>query len=152
MKLGSKYLFPPVLALFFFMIGAVLILINDIIVGLFASWLAEVMPVLFGRPSSISDPEGYERYELIITVITIALTLLPVTFFSMRLDNKRFEYIVVRTEGLYTIPDTARWHFETFWLSDLFSATVAPLVFTLPVYLIPERFVGMALNAAQRWA
>ena len=146
-RIVDKYIFPPFIALFFLLIGGAGILVADIIVGLSAGGLAESWPEIFTRPSVIEDPEGYERYDMIIDLAAVILTLIPTTYLSMRLDNKRFEYIVVLTEGLYSVPERLGWYLRTFWLTELISATAAPLLLTLPVYLIPEKYIHGILPA-----
>ena len=141
MRIVDKYVFPPFIMLFFTLLGGAGILVADIVVGLFAGWLSEALPEVFARPSFIDDPAGYERYGCILNLASVLITLLPVTYLSMRLDNKRFEYVVVETEGLYTIPERLGQHLSEFWLSELISASAAPLLLTLPVYLVPEKYI-----------
>lgn len=146
MRIGHKYIFPPFIALFFFLLGGAGVLIADIIVELAARGLAEWMPSLFARPNAIADPEGYESYLCSIELVTLTLTLLPVTYLSMRLDNKRFEHLIVLTEGLYTLPRALRWHLRSFWLSDIISASLPPILLTLPVFLVPEEYLSGILG------
>ncbi len=108
MKFRKKYLFPPFLTLFWFALGGALVLLVDIGVSLTYDYLCEIMPAIFYRPGPITDPEGYERVYRGLTLTVIALTVLPATYFSMRLDNNRFEYIVTLTEGLYPIRERDR--------------------------------------------
>lgn len=142
MKFGHKYLFPPALTLFWFALGAAAVLIADIAVSLVHSYLSEIMPNIFPSPSPISEPEAYERIRTALSLVIITLTLVPVTYFAMRLDNKRFEHLITLTEGTYPIGERFIWHLKSFWLTDLISTAISATVMTLPVFLIPERYVG----------
>lgn len=141
MKFKNKYLFPPCLTLFWFLIGAAVVLISDIVVYLCYDYLCEILPTIFTRPGVLSDPEGYERAQRALTATTVFLAVLPVTYFAMRLDNKRFEHLIVLTEGLYPIREKCVWYLKSFWLSDLIVSVLIPVALTLPVYLIPEKYV-----------
>ena len=141
MKFKNKYLFPPCLTLFWFLIGAAVVLISDIVVYLCYDYLCEILPTIFTRPGSLSDPEGYARVQRVLTATTVFLAVLPVTYFAMRLDNKRFEHLIVLTEGLYPIRERLVWHLKSFWLSDLIASTLIPVALTLPIYLINEKYV-----------
>ena len=145
MKFRKKYLFPPFLTLFWFLLGGVIVLLADIFVSLGYDYLCEILPSIFYRPGIITDPEGYERVYRGLMLSVVALTVLPVTYFSMRLDNNRFEYLVTLTEGLYPIRERTVWHIKEFWLTDLISAAAAPVLLTFPVFLIPEDYLRFFL-------
>lgn len=140
MKFRKKYLFPPFLTLFWFALGGAIVLLVDIGVSLGYDYLCEILPGIFYRPGIVTDPEGHERVYRALTLTVLMLTVLPVTYFSMRLDNNRFEYLVTLTEGLYPIRERAVWHLKTFWLSDIIAASAAPVLLTLPVFFIPEDY------------
>ena len=141
MRFGYKYLYPPLLTLFWFLLGGAIVLICDIATSLGYSFLCEALPELFTRPTPISEAEEYERMLTSLAMWTLTLTTLIVTYFSMRLDNKRFEHLIVLTEGLYSIPERTLWHLRSFWLSDIIAASLAPALLTFPVYIIPEPYI-----------
>ena len=141
MKFGQKYVMPPFIALFWFALGGAAVLISDIIVSLLYDYGTEILPSIFLRPSPISEPELYERVQTVTTLSIIALTLWPMSYLAARLDNKRFEFTVKETEGLYRIGTRLKAHMRLFWLSDLISTALAAAIFTLPAYLIPEKYL-----------
>ena len=145
MKFGKKYLFPPCLTLFWFALGGVMVLLVEIFVSLSYDYLCEILPSVFTSPGPTSDPEGYERMRKALSLTVLALTVLPATYLSMRLDNSRFEHVVVLSEGLYKIPEQTKKHIRSFWLSDLISAALAPALLTFPVFLIPEDYLRFFL-------
>ena len=147
MKIFSKYVFPPFITLFFFLLGGAFILVLDIAVPILYDYLAMKFPGVLDKPNSLGDPEAYKAFNAALTSLGIIINVFIATNLSMRCDNKRFEYIVVLTEGLYSVPERLGWYLRTFWLTELISATAAPLLLTLPVYLIPEKYIHGILPA-----
>jgi hypothetical protein len=142
MKIFSKYVFPPLITLFFFLLGGAFILILDIIVPIGYDYLAMKFPGMLDKPSSISDPEAYEAFRAAITSVGIIINIFIISNLSMRFDNKRFEHIIVKTEGLYKIPEMTREYVKDFWLSDVINASIAPILLTVSAYLIPSDYIG----------
>ena len=155
MKLFQKYIFPPFITLFFFLLGGAFILILDIIVPIGFDYLAMKFPGMLEKPSSITEPEAYKEFNTMMTSIGIIINIFIATSLAMRCDNKRFEYIVVQTEGLYKIPEMTREYLKTFWTSDIINAVAAPLLLTIPAFFIPEdylRFFSFPLWCGARLA
>ena len=147
MKFSNKYVFPPFLTLFFFLLGGAIILIVDLVIPPIYDYLCYILPDLFYRPNVIDEPEKYRETQMWISIVSMAVTTFIATAFSMRMDNKRFEYLTALTEGLYTIPKTTVWYIKSFCVSDIISAVISPLLLTLPAYLIPTKYVTNLLPA-----
>lgn len=145
MKIINKYLFPPFLTLFFFLLGGVIILLVDLVLPPLYDYLCSVLPSVFTRPNVIDQPDEYLGVQRGIALTTVGITTLIATAFASRMDNKRFEYLTALTEGLYTIPETSVWYVKTFWLSDIISSVLSPLILVLPAYLIPMKYISSFL-------
>lgn len=142
MKPIPKYLIPPFITLFMFLLGGAFILIIDLIVPIAYDYLSYNFPETFGKPSPISDKEAYDALHATLTVITVAINIFIITKISMRLDNKRFEELTARTEGLFRIPETSVWYARTYWVSDVITSSFAPLLLILPAYLVPSEYIA----------
>ena len=145
MKIINKYVFPPFLTLFFFLLGGVIILLVDLVLPPIYDYLCYLLPSVFTRPNVIDQPDEYLSVQRGIALTTVAVTTLIATAFSMRMDNKRFEHLTALTEGLYTIPETTVWYVRTFWLSDLIASVISPLILVLPAYLVPMKYISTFL-------
>ena len=141
-KTFQKYVFPPFITLFFFLLGGAFILILDIIVPISYDYLAMKFPGMLDKPNSISDPEAYEAFRATMTSIGIIINIFIITNLSMRFDNKRFEYIIVKTEGLYKVPELTKEYLPEFWLADVINSSFAALLLTIPPYFIPPDYLG----------
>ena len=143
MKIFSKYVFPPFITLFFFLLGGAFILVLDIAVPILYDYLAMKFPGVLDKPNALGDPEAYKAFNAALTSVGIIINVFIATNLSMRCDNKRFEYIIVKTEGLYKIPEMTKEYVETFWLADIINASVVPMLLTIPPYFIPEEYLGL---------
>ena len=145
MKFANKYIFPPFLTLFFFLLGGAIILVVDLVLPPVYDYLCYVLPDLFSRPNIIDEPERYESTQRGIAAMTVAVTTFIATAFAMRMDNKRFEHLTKLTEGMYTIPETTLWYVKSFWISDVVASVASPLLLVLPAYLVPMKYVSSFL-------
>lgn len=142
MKFASKYISPIFITLFWFLLGGAFILIFDLAVALVYESLAIWNNELFPTPSPISEVEAYRAVRSALTVVTIIITVITSTSFAKRFDNKRFEYLIVKTEGFYTVPERTVLYFKEFWLSDVVASSIAPILLILPVYLVPVEYLA----------
>ena len=110
------------------------------------SFLCEELPDVFKSESFISNPEGYERQNRIITLITSFIALLGLSYLSLLLDNKRMEFIAKKTEGRYTLCEGMSLYIDSFIFSDVISAILPPLIIAIPVYFVPERWLDYGLR------
>ena len=142
MKFASKYISPIFITLFWFLLGGAFILFFDLAVGLVYESLSIWNHDLFPTPSPISEVEAYRALQSALTIVTIIFTVITSTSFAKRFDNKRFEYLIVQTEGFYTVPERTVLYFKEFWLSDVIASSISPILLILPVYLVPEEYLG----------
>lgn len=142
MKFASKYISPIFITLFWFLLGGAFILFFDLAVGLVYESLSIWNHDLFPTPSPISEVEAYRALQSALTIVTIIFTVITSTSFAKRFDNKRFEYLIVQTEGFYTVPERTVLYFKEFWLSDVIASSISPILLILPVYLVPEEYLA----------
>lgn len=146
MSFARKYLTPAGIYILLFLAGYIATYLTRYIPGILFDYLSHYFPSVFISYSPISEAEDYKRVQMNLTILAIALTVLIVTYISMRLDNKRFERLVLMTEGFYTIPrGLAIWARE-YLAADILVAVVVPLIFAIPPYFIPEKYIDMGLG------
>ena len=142
MKFTSKYISPIFITLFWFLLGGAFILFFDLAVGLVYESLSIWNHDLFPTPSPISEVEAYRALQSALTIVTVIFTVITSTSFAKRFDNKRFEYLIVQTEGFYTVPERTVLYFKEFWLTDVIASSISPILLILPVYLVPEEYLA----------
>ena len=115
--------------------------------ALLADWLPSVFRVL----DPTYDREGYAELVRILDLITAVLSLYTVTRLATAYDNERFEYVISRTDGFYTIGEGLSLYLPRYALPDLVSAISVPLAASsLTLISLPDtapvwarRLVGM---------
>lgn len=115
--------------------------------ALFADWLPSVFRVL----DPIYDREGYAELERILDLITAALSLYTVTYLATVYDNERFEHMISRTDGFYTVHEGLSLYLPRYAVPDLISAVSVPLAASALAFIsLPDtapvwarRLVGM---------
>lgn len=146
MKFAYKYILPSVVYLLIMLLGGFIQPLVSYIVIPFYSFLHISFPHTFPKPSAILDPSGYERLEMWLWVASALITVIILTYVSMRLDNKRFELIVARTDGLYRLPSMTLSVLREFFLADLIPSVIVPIVYILPIYLVPPEYLWYLPN------
>lgn len=146
MKFGYKYLLPSVIYLLIMLLGGFIQPLISYIVIPFYSFLHLSFPHTFPKPSSVLDPAGYENLQMLLWCVSAFIAILIITYISMRLDNKRFELIITRTDGLYRVHKMSLSVLKEFFVADLIPSVIVPIVYILPIYLIPEEYLWYLPN------
>lgn len=141
MKFGYKYILPSAVYFMIMLLGGLIHPLISYIVIPFYSFLHISFPSVFPKPSVVLDPTGYARLEMWLFAVSALVVIMILTYVSMRLDNKRFELIVARTDGLYRLPKMSLEVLREFFLADLIPSVIVPLVYILPIYLIPQEYL-----------
>ena len=140
MKFHQKYILPIFHLLIFLLLGFLLFDAAYYVLGAIHGYLASVFPDIFRVYSQISEAEEYEEQRKRMTVLIIGVILILVHYLALRVDNKRFEYVIDLTDGLYTMPEGLSLYLKRFTISDVIASALDPLLVTVPIYFIPEDF------------
>lgn len=107
-------------------------------------------PGLLPDYNFVKEREKYEQLRKILEMICASLAAVILSCLSVRYDNERFEYMITKTEGMYTLREGAALWYPRYVVSDLLVALVIP---TLAVILesriipllnfLPESAIGM---------
>ncbi len=146
MKFGYKYILPSAVYLLIMLLGGFVEPLVSYIVIPFYSFLHISFPHTFPKPSAMLDPVGYARLEMWLWFVSAFVTVIILTYVSMRLDNKRFELIVARTDGLYRLPNMTLAVLREFFVADLIPSVIVPIVYILPIYLVPREYLWYLPN------
>ena len=110
MGILRKYVYPTLHYAAVFLFGLVPFEVFSLALRTLYDYLTYEMPGIVPDYSPVLNPDEYARVVESITYITLALTVLTLTYISMKLDNARFEYTVKPSGGLYRIPEKWREH------------------------------------------
>lgn len=101
--------------------------------------LKEWFPTVFKDINPIIDPEGYERLNSILDLLSATATVFIISYFTVRFDNERMEYMIRRTEGMYLVKEGCAIYYPRYTLQDLFVALVLPLPLILVSFYLPDQ-------------
>ena len=146
MRFRHKYFGTPTIYFILFLLAAIAFTLAGYFVRGSFELLCTELPSLFRSKNFITDPDGYERQERAITLITAIIALLLVSYASLLLDNKRMEYISKCTEGKYTLFGGLKIYFSAFFTSDVITAILPPAILAIPVYFVPESWLEYGLR------
>ena len=100
-----KYVSGFVRYLLFYLAGFLIFYLMRYCVSAVLTMLSEELPKLFVIENPIKDREAYDNQQLNLAFISGIITLYIVTNLAVKYDNERFEHVVEKTEGFYTLRD-----------------------------------------------
>ena len=146
MKIRHKYFGPLLICLLLYVLAAALYLPSGYVVDGLFELLCNEFPSVFRSASFISEPEKHQRQLQIITAATVTLALAVMNYLSLLLDNKRMEHLAKETEGKYRLTEGLRLYCSHFFLADIISCAIPPLLLFLPVHFIPQSWLEYGLE------
>ncbi len=123
----------------------------DNIYALLHKYFPDAFPLL----SKIGNLDGYNLWLLWMKLLSFTLGIFIAIYLSVRLSNSRYERIISKTEGFYTIKDGFKLYKEAYAASDIIASAVGSVALILPVIFIPDGFFtkdySFLLEFSKRW-
>ena len=119
--------------LILYALGFLIFFISGYIVRSFYALLAEWIPSIFALYNPVADKDAYEKAEKISALITAIISLYIATYIAVVYDNERYEYIIGRTDGFYTLGEGLRIYSLRYIPVDLLISVLVP---ALPIGLV----------------
>lgn len=142
MKLRHRYLNPIIVFLIVYMFGLLLYHVSNTVVSGIYTYLNYLLPESFPAYSLLAEKEANAELQKKLSVWGLLLTLFLINFIALKLENKKYERIVIQTDGLYLIKDGIKLYFKEFFKSDLITSALVPALLVIPPYFIPEKAMG----------
>ena len=146
MKATKKYIESPIIYLFAYLFLPVIYTFASLFVNTVYGTLTINLPEYFKYYSVITEPVEYAVSEAILASVALFLSLYFVQKIYFFLDNGRFEYMIVKTEGMYTMTDGLRLYYRSFWLDDILTCVLTSAVLYFPTIYIPENVMKYGLD------
>lgn len=138
MSFGRKYITPILTYLLVYVFGFVFIFVGGALSRYAYAYMNYLFPRLFPIFSAVSEKESYERYLTLLCALGVFVAIWLVNYFTLRLDNVKFELMIRRTDGFYTIAEGFPIYLQEFGISELISGILLPTLLVIPPYFIPE--------------
>ena len=145
MSIKHKYVEPVLIFLAVYLFHYVICQCGEMLFIYSYTYISETVPSLVKTVNPISTPNEYEIYLKGIATAGAFVGLFITNYVCLRLDNAKFEHVITKTDGQYTMTDGLKLYFGEFLISDVIasSLTVFPLV--LGAYFIPEKLLDKGL-------
>lgn len=142
MKLTHKYLNPVIAFVIVYMFGILLYNASISVVSAVYTYLNYLFPDSFPLYNKLSEKAALEELYKSFAVWGLFVALFLINFISLRLENKKYERIVILTGGEYLIKDGIKLYFKEFFGSDIITSALVPALLVIPPYFIPEKVMG----------
>ena len=142
MKFRHRYISPVIIYLIVYIFGLLIFGFSREFAEWIYNYLNHLMPNAFPLYNPIYDPEAYEKLNKTLTVIGLFITFFFINFIALKLENKKYERMISLTDGQYLIKDGVKLYFKEFFISDIITALVLPVLITLATYFIPDSALG----------
>ena len=145
MNIKHKYVEPVLIFLTVYIFNVVLFKCGELLFIYAYNYLTETLPHLVKTVSPIHSPDEYELYLKASVSVAAFIGLWLINYVSLRLDNKKFEYVITKTDGQYRMTEGLSLYFREFLASDAIASTLMISAFVIPAAFIPEKLMDRGL-------
>ena len=145
MTFRRKYIEPILIYLAVYLASYLLCQVGEMLFTYAYTYLSEVTPNLVDTVNPIYTPDEYKLYLRCTSLSGVVVGIWLINYLALRFDNKKFEHVISKTEGKYTMREGLRLYYSEFVITDLIASTVVISAFVLGAYFIPEKWLDYGL-------
>lgn len=138
MSFARKYLQSAFMYLALYIFGPLFLFLGTSLARFAYAYLNYLFPRLFPLYSAVGDKEGYLKYLTLLATVGIFTAIWLMNYFALRMDNSRFELMIERTDGQYTLKEGFSIFISELGPCELVVSAILPLMLVFPAYLIPD--------------
>ncbi len=97
------------------------------LVSVFYNVLNGALPSVFPRYNFVTEPELAESLAEGLRLTSGILSVFLLELLAVKYDNSRYEYLISRTDGFYTLKEGAVIYVKGYLFADVASAVLVPL-------------------------
>ena len=141
MRLKDKYLYPVAVFFCVYIFGLLIYQFSVSAVNAVYTYLNYLFPDTFSLYTKLAEKEALAELQRALSVWGLFLAMFLINLIALRLDNKKYERLVILTDGQFLITDGIRLYFKEFFTGDLISSLIIPALLVIPAYFIPENIM-----------
>ena len=145
MSIEQKYAEPVFIFLAVYIFNFILFRTGEMLFVYARGYLEEMMPHFVKAVSPMQSPTEYDKYLKAKVTIGALIGLCLINYLALRLDNKKFELIITRTDGQYRMREGVKLYCREFLLSDVIASTLPIIPFIVTAELVPEKLMDRGL-------
>ncbi len=116
----------------------------SVLAGVIYNFLSEKLPNSFPDYNPLTEKAAYLSLEATLALICAAVTVLILTVLAVRYDDERYEFIISKTDGFYTLTEGGKIYARNYLCCDIISSVTVPLPFFLITRIdFPESSAGI---------
>ena len=146
MSIKHKYVEPVLLFLSVYIFHFYFCQIGELLFIYAFQYLAELFPSIVKVVSPFESPEKYQLYLRMASTSGAIVCMAIMNYICLRIDNRKFEFIISKTDGKYELRDGIRLYFKEFLGSDMLVTSVPVAILVFSAYFIPKKFIDMGLS------
>ena len=136
-----KYAKTPINLFLWMLVGSLIGIGVSTAVSELYRFLNELFPIAFPSYDVTSGASYFDTLYTSLWLISLVITTFITVYLSMRYDNFKFEKIISKTDGLYEIRTVLPTYLNIFAPSDVISAVICGIVYSIPFSFIPMQFI-----------
>ena len=138
MKLTHKYLNPIIVFFAVYMFGYLLYNAGISLTRAVYTYMNHIFPESFPLYEKLAEKEALAGLYRIFELCGMLIALFLINLIALRLENKKYERIVILTDGQYLIKDGVRLYFKEFFASDVITSVLTPVLLVIPPTSFPR--------------
>ncbi len=123
----KRYFYSVLRYFLIYIFGFLAFIVFDFAVSLVYGVLCEWMPSLFVRYNFVTEPELADRLAKTLKLAAGVLSVFLLTVLAVKYDNMRYEHLISRTDGFYTLREGAGIYISAFLPADILASVLVPL-------------------------
>ena len=123
----KKYLQTILRYLIVYLLGFAAFIVIGALVSVFHNALCNWMPDVFVHYNFITEPEAAEAQRINLNFITGIITVFVLAVISVKYDNSRYEFVISKTDGFYTLREGASIYASHYLVADTLAAVLVPM-------------------------
>jgi hypothetical protein len=101
--------------------------------------LCEWFSATFTQYSPVTEQQEYALLSAILDISAGVLTIMLFSHICVRFDNERMEYMISKTEGMYTRSEGMAIYYPRYFLADVVVSIITPLPVAIASAFVPAK-------------
>ena len=138
MSFVKKYLHSAFMLMVLYIFGSLFLSLGTAAARFAYAYLNHLSPRIFPLFNVITEKEAYGKYLAFLSAAGIFISIYLMHYFALRMDNSKFELMIDKTDGQYTLKEGLVIFLREFGISELIICAALPVILIFPSYLIPD--------------
>lgn len=136
-----KYLRSSAQLFLWMLLGSLIGIGVSVVVSELYRFLNDLVPNLFPTYEIGTTDKFFDSLYTSLWFISLVIAVFITVYLSLRYDNKKFEFIITKTDGLYKIRNFLPTYVDVFAKADFCASVINGIIYSIPFIFIPMPFI-----------